>query len=90
MTIEYFANDKYRVLVCMAERQISVKDSSVVKLSQQEIAEILQLSKVKVNAIITELKNDGYIKQQSPRGKYALTNKANKALAQMRKEGAEE
>jgi len=64
----------------MSERQISVKDNAVVKLSQQEIADIVQLSKAKVNGIIAELKSDGYITQESPRGKYSLTNKAIEAL----------
>ena len=58
MGLEYFANDKYRVLECMAERQISVKGSTVIKLTQQEIADLLQFSKVKVNSIIAELKSD--------------------------------
>ena len=80
MNLEYFGNDKYKVLVCMAERQISVKDSTVIKLSQQEIADILKISKVKVNAIIAELKADYYITQKSPRGKYSLTDKAIKEL----------
>ena len=78
--VEYFGNDKFRVLACMSERQISVNDAIIVKLSQQEIADIVKLSKVKVNSIITELKNDGYISQQSPRGKYVLTDKATTAL----------
>jgi DNA-binding IclR family transcriptional regulator len=83
MNIDYFGNDKYRVLSCMAKRQILVKDSSVIKLSQQEIADILQLSKVKVNTIISELKSDGYLTQKSPRGKYSLTDKAIAALAEI-------
>ena len=83
MDIDYFGNDKYKVLTCMGNRQISVKDSVIVKLSQQEIAEIVQLSKVKVNGIITELKSDGYITQESPRGKYTLTDKAVEALAEL-------
>jgi DNA-binding IclR family transcriptional regulator len=81
--IEYFGNDRYKVLACMSKRQISVKDKIVVKLSQQEIAEIVQLSKAKVNGIITKLKADGYITQESPRGKYSLTEKATKALGEM-------
>lgn len=83
MSIDYFGNDKYRVLACMAERQISVRDSTVIKLSQQEIADILQLSKVKVNTIIAELKSDGYLIQKSPRGKYSLTDKATVALIEI-------
>ena len=83
MDIEYFGNDKYHVLSCMADRQISVKDSTIIKLSQQEIADILQMSKVKVNAIISELKSDGYLTQKSPRGNYLLTDKATAALAEI-------
>jgi len=83
MDISYFGNDKYRVLACMGKRQFSVKDFMVVKLSQQEIADILHLSKVKVNGIITELKSDGYIIQHSPRGKYTLTIKAHEALCRV-------
>ena len=83
MILEYFSNDKYRVLACMAERQICVHDSKIIKLSQQEIADILMMSKVKVNSIIAELKADNFLIQKSPRGKYSLTEKAIKALAEM-------
>lgn len=60
----------------MFKRQISVNGINIVKLSQQEIADILSLTKPKVNAIIAELKNNGYIEQQSNHGKYILTSKA--------------
>ncbi len=86
---EFFVNDKYRVLDCMANRQISVNNEQVIKLSQQEIADILQFTKTKVNTIIGELKTNGYIVQLSTRGKYALTDKANAELRKMgNREGA--
>ncbi|MBE6777170.1 MAG: winged helix-turn-helix transcriptional regulator [Ruminococcaceae bacterium] len=85
---EFFVNDKYRVLECMANRQISVNNEQVVKLSQQEIADILHFTKTKVNTIIGELKANGYIVQLSIRGKYSLTDKANAELRRMgNKEG---
>lgn len=80
---EFFVNDKYRVLECMANRQISVNNERVVKLSQQEIADILHFTKTKVNIIIGELKTNGYITQLSTRGKYSLTEKANIELSKM-------
>ena len=70
---EFFVNDKYRVLECMANRQISVKNEQVIKLSQQDIADILHFTKTKVNSIVNELKDNGYIVQLSARGKYSLT-----------------
>lgn len=44
---EFFMNDKYKVLQCMASRQISVNNQLVIKLSQQEIADILHFTKTK-------------------------------------------
>lgn len=80
---EFFVNDKYRVLECMANRQISVNNEQIVKLSQQEIADILHFTKTKVNTIIGELKNNGYVVQLTTRGKYTLTDKANAELKKM-------
>lgn len=80
---DFFVNDKYRVLECMAKRQISVNNELIVKLSQQEIADILHFTKTKVNIIIGELKTNGYITQLSIRGKYSLTKKANIELSKM-------
>lgn len=80
MMMEYFGNDKYKVLSCMAQRQIAVNNNLIVKLSQQEISSIVNLSKVKVNAIISELKENGYITQRSTRGQYMITDKVPKEL----------
>lgn len=38
---EFFVNDKYKVLECMANRQIPVNNAQIIKLSQQEIADML-------------------------------------------------
>lgn len=86
---EFFVNDKYRVLECMANRQIPVNNEQVIKLSQQEIADILHFTKTKVNAIIGELKVNGYLVQLSTRGKYSLTEKANAELKKMGSQEAE-
>lgn len=85
---DFFVNDKYRVLDCMAQRQITVGDASVVKLSQQEMADILGFTKSKVNAIIRELKEYGYITQVNARGKYALTEKAITEIQKMQNKEA--
>ena len=41
---DFFMNDRYRVLECMAQRQIIVNNEAVVKLSQQEIADTFRIS----------------------------------------------
>lgn len=81
---DFFINDKFKVLDCMAQRQIPVKDAIVIKLSQQEIADILKFTKTKVNMIIGELKENGYIIQCGSRGKYILTEKANVEIKSMK------
>lgn len=78
-----FVNDRYKVLECLAQRQISVNDEWIVKLSQQEIADILGFTKSKVNSVIGDLKQNDYIVQLGSRGKYTLTNKANSELSRM-------
>ena len=60
---DFFMNDRYRVLECMAQRQIIVNNEAVVKLSQQEIADTLGFTKSKVNSIIRELIQKGYVTQ---------------------------
>lgn len=89
MTVSnFFMNDKYKVLECMAQRQIRVNDELIIKLSQQEIADILGFTKSKVNGIIGDLKKNDYITQLCSRGKYALTNKAKIELLKMDSKGA--
>ena len=77
---DFFLNDKCKVLKCMATRQISVNGEMIIKLSQ-EIADILSFTKPKVNSIIGELKDAGYLVQHSARGKYSLTAKAIEELS---------
>jgi len=87
MSLEFFLNDRYRILQCMAERQISVNGKTIVPLSQQDIADVVQVSKKKVNIVISELKENGYVLQQSPaRGKYSLTEKALRTVDRIRRE----
>lgn len=85
---DFFVNDKYKVLECMAQRQIAVNDEYVIKLSQQEIADTLGFTKTRVNTIIRELKQHSYITQVNIRGKYALTQKANLEIKKMQSKEA--
>ena len=80
---DFFLNDRCKVLKCMAARQISVNGEMVIKLSQQEIADILNFTKPKVNSIVGALKDAGYLVQHSARGKYSLTAKAVEELRAM-------
>ena len=71
-----------------ATGRLSVNNEAVVKLSQQEIADTLGFTKSKVNSIIRELIQKGYVTQVNARGKYALTENANRELRNMQSKEA--
>ena len=80
-TLEYFANERYELLKLLCDNQVKVKDSFYVTLSQQEIADIAHISKLKDNKIINELiEQDCLYLYNNKRGKYALTEKGLKVL----------
>ena len=56
MDVSFFANEKYKILVCMQERQINVLGNTYVPLSQRQIAEITEISYRTVNNVIKDLR----------------------------------
>ncbi len=88
MNIDYFTNDKFKVLSCMADRQIEVSGLVYAPLSQRQVADITGIAFGTVNTIIKDLKNNGYIEYNgaSTRGKYSLTDKARTVINQIGKE----
>ena len=72
--VSYFTNDKFRVLACLYDAQ-GVDGST--RITQQEIADMLNLSRVTINGIFKQLKDDGYLQRDSNRAsKHFLTPKA--------------
>ena len=79
--LEYFANDNYKVLKFLYNNQIQVKDEYYIVLSQQEIADIVNFSKLKTNGIIQDLREKGFIANyENKRRKYIITEKSNKTI----------
>ena len=86
LTLEPFVNQRYKILELLYEKQLKVKDVFYVPLSQQEIADIAHISKLKTNIIIGELIDLGCIsKYQNKRGKYAITDKGYNVLQIIKK-----
>lgn len=76
-TLEYFANDNYKVLKSLYDIQIPIENTEekYIYLSQQEIANIIRFSKTKINAIMQDLKRKGFIDNYNKkRGKYIITD----------------
>jgi hypothetical protein len=84
--LEYFANDNYKVLKVLYDNQIQVKDKCYVALSQQEIADMVNFSKLKTNGIMQELREKGFIANyENKRRKYVLTDIGYKVIELMSK-----
>ena len=64
MSINYFTNNRFRVLFCLCE---SMDSNCCARISQQEVAERLNLSRMTVNTIFKQLREDGFIEQDSIR-----------------------
>ena len=85
-TLEFFGNDRYTLLKMLLENQIKVKDDFYIPLSQQEIADMIQFSKLKTNRLLNELMDNGFVSfYNNKRGKYIITEKGHKALQLMQK-----
>jgi biotin operon repressor len=90
MDIDFFTNDRFRVLTCMQQRQIDISGSQCVPLSQRQIAEITGIAYKTVNSVMKTLRDNGYIiRQGTTRGQYSLTSKAINVLSTMPNEGVQ-
>lgn len=81
--LDFFMNDRMKVLQIIYQHQISVEGNSFCPLNQQEIADLVPCSKLKANQIIRELIDAGYIKMIRSRGRYIVTEKAENTLAEV-------
>ena len=72
--VQYFTNDNFRTLAYLYDMKGA---NNKAHITQQEIADDLELSRVTVNKIMGELKSSGYLEQDGKHlGRYILTEKA--------------
>lgn len=81
--INSLVNNNFKLLVYLYDR----KDTeNLIKTTQAEISEDLQLNRGTVNLIFKNLKENGYLLQDKSRiGRYYLTNDAVKIVETFRK-----
>lgn len=85
-TLEFFANDTFKLFKSLKENQVEVKGIYYIPLSQQEIADINKMSKLKTNRLLRELIKGGFVcPYQNKRGKYEITEKGHKVLRLIQK-----
>ena len=81
MRLNYFANDKYRVLAYLYNNSIEKDKKLLYRGNQQKIADEISFSKGKVNILMQELCKNGFIQLLNKRmGLYEIKEKAVKVL----------
>lgn len=78
-----FVNEKMKVLVILKENQLHIDGKNVCPLNQQEIANLVPCGKLKVNQILKELIDDGYVEMLHTKGRYIVTSKSDSMLKKM-------
>jgi Mn-dependent DtxR family transcriptional regulator len=69
--------DYYKVLEILYANQTTIRDKTLVPLTQNEVADMLGVHKMTVNAIFKELKADGLVIQaEGKKRTYFLTDEA--------------
>ena len=83
--IEFFTNDRYLVLKTLYEHQIEINNAEICPITQQEIADSLGCSKAKVNMVLNELIDSGYVQiYKNTKGRYVLTEEAKKIMKKLK------
>lgn len=75
MGIDIFLSDYYDLLKLLHDNEVIILDEKIIPLTQMQIADTMNYSKMKINSMFRMLQNEGYIEQKT-RGKYVLTDKA--------------
>ena len=72
----FFFNDKYKVLKCYYDSFLS----STQKTKQEKISELVGVGKNKINEILRNLCENGFICQKDKRGSYVITPKGQRTV----------
>lgn len=65
------------------ENQLEIEGKNICPLNQQQIAGLVPCGKLKVNQIIKELVEDGYVEMEHAKGRYLITTKGHELLEKM-------
>lgn len=83
--MEKLTSNRYKILKILYENQVKKADGTTfVPVTQIEIADQLNISKITVNSIFKELQSDSLVnKCGNTRGRYELSDKALMIIEQM-------
>ncbi len=78
-----FVNEKTKVLLIFKENQLEIEGKCICPLKQQKIASLVPCGKLKVNQIIKNLIEEGYVEMVHAKGRYFITSKGYELLEKM-------
>lgn len=82
--IESLTNNNYRVLKLLHDNQVELDGIRFIAMTQVEIADKLDLSKVTINAIMKDLQTKDLVQPyENKRGVYQLTDTARSIISEM-------
>lgn len=75
MDNEFFVNARYHILKILYENQVTIGDNVFTPITQEELATMTKWSKAKVNKVLNELIDNGYVTVFSgSKGRYQITD----------------
>ncbi len=84
MDNEFFLNDRYRILKILFENQVTIGENVFTPITQEELATMTTWSKAKVNRVLNELIDNGYVTVFSgSKGRYQITDNGLKVMKKL-------
>ena len=75
MDNDFFVNDRYHILKILYDNQVTIGDNVFTPITQEELATMTKWSKAKVNKVLNELIDNGYVVAFSgSKGRYQITD----------------
>ena len=81
MYSNFFVNDRFQILKILYENQVTIGDNQFVPVTQEELATLMDWSKAKVNKVLNEVIDAGYVSVfNGSKGRYMITEKGYVAI----------
>lgn len=82
---EKLTTNYYKTLEILYDSLVNINNEKIAVITQVEISERLGLSKITVNSIFKELREDGLVSPHKVIGRYRLSDKAIEIVQKMKK-----
>ncbi len=81
MNSNFFVNDRFQILKILYDNQVTIGDNQFVPVTQEELASLLDWSKAKVNKVLNEVIDAGYVTVfNGSKGRYQITENGLEAI----------